>query len=140
MLWLWSSTGKSSQLKCNFQEFPGKKNGDFYPAGLFFLMLQVNLYEGAQISRKLPALKNSLLLALEICIFFGFTIALYDCLLQKTSEILLHQGQCHIRVVDENYFLYLGIFVDIRNNLQSLCLLQSQYETFPHLELLQVFG
>ena len=40
----WSSMGKISHLKYNFKEFPVKKIGDLFPAGLFFLVLQVNVY------------------------------------------------------------------------------------------------
>ena len=39
MPWSVSSMGKISHLKYNFQEFPDKKIGDFYPAGLFLLVL-----------------------------------------------------------------------------------------------------
>ena len=38
-----------------------KKSGDFYPAGLFFLVLQVNVYRSALIPRELPCPKKILL-------------------------------------------------------------------------------
>ena len=36
--------GTISHLKDNFKEFPVKKISDLFPAGLFFLVLQVNVY------------------------------------------------------------------------------------------------
>ena len=44
-------------------KFPGKKTGDFFPAGPFFQVLQLNVYQSALISSNSPALKNSWLRA-----------------------------------------------------------------------------
>ena len=54
MLWLWSSKGNISHSKCNFEEFPSKKMGIFSLWGFSFL--QVNVYQGVLIPRKLTCL------------------------------------------------------------------------------------
>ena len=43
-----------------FKSFQALKRGNFYLAGLFFLVLQVNVYRSAQIPRKLPCPKKIL--------------------------------------------------------------------------------
>ena len=48
-----------------FKSFHAKKAGDFYPARLFFLVLQVNVYRNALIPRKLLCPKKILVTRLK---------------------------------------------------------------------------
>ena len=64
---------KISHLKCNFQEFSGKKTVVFFPAGPFFLVLLVNIYRNALIPRKLPFPKKFLVKRLRT---FGISLTL----------------------------------------------------------------
>ena len=63
--WLSLSMGKISHLKENFWQFPVEKIRNFFPAGLFLFVLQVNVYQSALIPRRLPCPKKFLVMRLQ---------------------------------------------------------------------------
>ena len=52
---------KISHLKRNFLKFVSEKTVEFFPAGPFFLMLYVNVYQSALIRTKVPRPKKFLI-------------------------------------------------------------------------------
>ena len=51
---MWSSMGKISHLKCNFQGFPGKKAGYFFPVKPFSFVVIGECLTKCPYSKKTP--------------------------------------------------------------------------------------
>ena len=113
MPWLWSYLSKICHSKWSFWEFLGKK-----PAGLFFLILQVNVYWRALIPRKLTWLKKILVTrlsatSLAIC---SVVIFLLDTLSQSPCIIVPCDFNIKIlRNVNDAYSKFLEIFLSLYN-------------------------
>ena len=118
MPWLWSYLGTICHSKWSFWEFLGKKPGDFYPAGLFFLVLQVNVYWRALIPRKLTCLKKILVTRLSATSLAICSVVIFLLDTSSQSPCIIVPCDFNIKIlrnVNDAYSKFLEIFLSLYN-------------------------